>query len=76
MKRECSVDNRMRNAGTIELFHYWNRIRDGKPAPLRTQIEPVDIRTYLADTFILEQGLSPGNHVPPGWNACLCHLWT
>lgn len=48
----------MRNAGTIELFHYWNRIRDGKPAPLRTQIEPVDIRTYLADTFILEQGLS------------------
>lgn len=48
----------MRNAGTKELYQYWNRIRDGQPAPLRTQIEPVDIRTYLADTFILEQGFS------------------
>jgi hypothetical protein len=47
----------MRNAGTIELFRYWNRIRDGKPAPKRTQIEPIDIRTWLADTFILEQGM-------------------
>lgn len=47
----------MRNAGTVELFRYWNHIRDGKPAPKRTQIEPIDIRTHLADTFILEQGL-------------------
>jgi hypothetical protein len=57
MKTECSVVQKMRNAGTIELFRYWNRIRDGKPAPKRTQIEPIDIRTYLADTFILEQGM-------------------
>lgn len=47
----------MRNAGTIELFRYWNRIRDGKPAPRRTQIEPIDIRNHLADTFILEKGM-------------------
>jgi hypothetical protein len=47
----------MSNPGTTELFLYWNRLRDGKPAPLRTQIEPVDIRTHLADTFILEQGM-------------------
>ena len=47
----------MSNPGTTDLFLYWNRIRDGKPAPLRTQIEPVDIRSHLADTFILEQGL-------------------
>jgi hypothetical protein len=47
----------MSNPGTTDLFLYWNRIRDGNPAPLRTQIEPVDIRTHLADTFILEQGM-------------------
>ena len=57
VKIECGVVSSMRNAGTIELFRYWNHIRDGKPAPKRTQIEPIDIRTYLADTFILEQGL-------------------
>lgn len=57
MKLECSVVSRMRNAGTIELFRYWNHVRDGKPAPKRTQIEPIDIRSHLADTFILEQGL-------------------
>jgi hypothetical protein len=57
MEIECSVVSSMRNAGTIELFRYWNHIRDGQPAPKRTQIEPIDIRTYLADTFILEQGL-------------------
>lgn len=50
----------MSNPGTTELFLYWNRIRDGQPAPLRTQIEPVDIRTHLADTFILEQGFGKG----------------
>ncbi len=47
----------MSHPGTTELFLYWNRIRDGRPAPYRTQIEPVDIRTHLADTFILEQGM-------------------
>lgn len=45
----------MHNPGTAELFHYWNRLRDGKAAPERSQIEPADIRTYLSDTFILEQ---------------------
>lgn len=54
---ECSVVQKMRNSGTIELFRYWNHIRDGKPAPKRTQIEPIDIRAHLASTFILEQGL-------------------
>jgi hypothetical protein len=47
----------MRNPGTSDLYQYWNRLRDGNPAPMRTQIEPVDIRAHLADTFILEQGL-------------------
>ncbi len=45
----------MRHEGTVELFLYWNRLRDGRPAPRRTEIEPADIRTRLADTFILEK---------------------
>jgi hypothetical protein len=45
----------MRHEGTIGLFQYWNRLRDGRPAPKRTEIEPADIKTLLADTFILEK---------------------
>jgi hypothetical protein len=45
----------MRHEGTRTLFQYWNRLRDGRPAPKRTEIEPADIKTLLADTFILEQ---------------------
>lgn len=37
------------------MFQYWNRLRDGRPAPRRTEIEPADIKSLLADTFILEQ---------------------
>lgn len=39
------------------MFQYWNRVRGGRPAPVRSEIEPADIRTLLADTFILEQDL-------------------
>jgi hypothetical protein len=45
----------MKNESTIELFMYWNRLRAGRPAPARTEIEPADIRQMLADTFILER---------------------
>jgi len=45
----------MNLSGTIALFQYWNRLRDGRPAPRRTEIEPADIKTLLADTFILEK---------------------
>lgn len=44
----------MKHLGTIELYQYWNRLRRGRPAPARAEIEPADIRTLLADTFILE----------------------
>jgi hypothetical protein len=37
------------------LFQYWNRLRGTRPAPRRTEIEPSDIKTLLADTFILEK---------------------
>jgi hypothetical protein len=45
----------MKLEGSIALFQYWNRLRDGRTAPMRTEIEPADIKAQLADTFILEK---------------------
>lgn len=44
----------MKHDVSKELFLYWNRLRGSRPAPKRSEIEPADIRTRLADTFILE----------------------
>lgn len=44
----------MRHSSSRELFEYWDRIRRGRPAPRREEIEPSDIRLLLADTFILD----------------------
>lgn len=44
----------MQHDSTYALFQYWNRLRDGRAAPRRSEIEPADIKTLLADTFILE----------------------
>lgn len=44
----------MQQDSTIALFQYWNRLRDGRSAPRRSEVEPADIKTLLADTFILE----------------------
>ena len=45
----------MNENGSIALFQYWNQLRDGRPAPKRSEVEPADIRSLLADTFILER---------------------
>lgn len=45
----------MKHEGSISLFQYWDRLREGRTAPRRTDIEPADIKANLADTFILEQ---------------------
>jgi hypothetical protein len=45
----------MKQDGSIALFQYWNRLRAGRPAPKRTEIEPADIKALLSDTFILER---------------------
>lgn len=45
----------MNQTGSITLFQYWNRLRDGRPAPKRSEVEPADIKSLLADTFILER---------------------
>jgi hypothetical protein len=59
-RRSCSNMARseselvMRSEKTQKLFLYWDRLRNGRAAPRRTEIEPADIKTLLADTFILE----------------------
>lgn len=45
----------MKQKGSLALFQYWNRLRDGRPAPKRTEVEPAEIKALLADTFILER---------------------
>ena len=45
----------MKDQKTIDLFLYWNRLRNGRPSPRRHEIEPADIRSLLGDTFILEE---------------------
>jgi hypothetical protein len=44
----------MRQAATRELFAYWERLRKGRAAPERAEIDPAAIRNVLADTFLLE----------------------
>lgn len=44
----------MKVKGSMDLFQYWDRLREGRSAPRRSDIEPADIKTLLADTFILE----------------------
>lgn len=46
----------MKTQAALQLFQYWNRLREAAPAPCRTQIEPADIRDVLSQTFILEAG--------------------
>jgi hypothetical protein len=44
----------MRQAGTRELFDYWNRLRGERAAPERSDIDLVAIRGLLSDTFMLD----------------------
>ncbi|MBW9114951.1 PAS domain-containing protein [Rhizobium cauense] len=44
----------MRLKMTIGLFEYWDRIRGQDRAPLRSQVEPTDLRQILSSVFLLE----------------------
>ena len=44
----------MKTEAALHLFQYWNRLRNGRQAPPRADIEPYDIREVLGQTFILE----------------------
>ncbi|MET4633700.1 hypothetical protein ABIE08_001613 [Kaistia defluvii] len=50
--REFSIP--MRHSLTRQLHAYWQRQRDGRPAPLRSAIEPAHIAGLLGDVFILD----------------------
>ena len=43
----------MRHASTQAVFAHWNERRRHRPAPERAEIDPVEIRHALGDTFIL-----------------------
>lgn len=54
---ETTVSNgsvKMRHAASRFLYSYWDRIRAGRPAPERREVEPGEIGPILSDTFILE----------------------
>lgn len=53
----------MRQAGTRDLYGYWRRIKGGRVAPEREEIEPAEIRSLLRDMFILgrEDGAGTGH---------------
>ena len=52
----------MKHQATRDLFDYWNRLRRGRTAPDRADIEPTAIRDVLADTFMIE--VDPGREFP------------
>lgn len=46
----------MKHAATRALYAYWDRLRAGRSAPERSDLDPGAIRTLLGDVFLLEQG--------------------
>lgn len=43
----------MKHASTRMVFEHWNERRGHRPAPARTDIDPVAVRRALGDTFML-----------------------
>jgi hypothetical protein len=44
----------MQKSTTRELYAYWDRVRNGRIAPYRFEIEPQEIAALLPETFIAE----------------------
>jgi hypothetical protein len=45
----------MKHKTISALFDYWNAKRAGRPAPMRSEINPGEIRSILPNVFILER---------------------
>jgi hypothetical protein len=43
----------MKHPSTRELYEYWDKQRDGAPAPYRNALEPGAIRHLVGDTFMI-----------------------
>ena len=46
----------MRHKDTIGLYEYWNEIRAGREAPLRSEISPAALGKLLPSVMLLERG--------------------
>ncbi len=44
----------MKHTTSRELFEYWNRRRNGKNVPERSDIEPFDLGRKLVETFLIQ----------------------
>jgi hypothetical protein len=64
----------MRNPTTQEIFTYWNTLREARPAPSRSQINPVAIPKVLPDIFLLDADKS-GEHIFRLAGTRLCGLF-
>jgi len=51
----------MKHSSIRELYDYWNTRRGRRSAPARNDIDPGDIRSALADTFIVTLDKSAGH---------------
>jgi hypothetical protein len=45
----------MKNPVLVEILEYWERLRDGRNAPLRSEVDPRQIENALEHAFILER---------------------
>jgi len=52
----------MRQRGTLDLFDYWNRLRQSRAAPELADLDPVAMREFLPDVFLIE--VDPPRHYP------------
>ncbi|HWM30982.1 MAG TPA: PAS domain-containing protein, partial [Methyloceanibacter sp.] len=50
----------MQQSATRELYAYWDRVRNGRMAPYRFEIDPTKIAALLPETFIAECEGRPG----------------
>jgi hypothetical protein len=53
----------MKNATTRALYEYWDRLRAGRAAPERSDLDPGAIRALLGDVFLLEMSAPARNTV-------------
>lgn len=53
----------MKHPSVRALHAYWDRLRKGRAAPERAEIEPAEIGRLLGDIFLLENGENPRHAV-------------
>lgn len=53
----------MKNATSLELYHYWNNLRGSRTAPLRNHVDPMAIRSILPDLFTLKNESSDSDPI-------------